>query len=84
VSEATDFAAKTACDILAELKAAKHALLIGNAPKRIRYRSDTGAEQEIDQHKISLTELDRAIAQYTDLCNKELGMTGRRCLVAGL
>jgi hypothetical protein len=80
------FANKTACDILAELLEARLAMATGKMPKSIRYRSDTGAEQQLDSATMTLAGLNQMINEYRPKCDALNGVasTGRRCFKAGL
>ena len=62
------------CLVLAELEAAYRALVMGRAAKRVRYRDDTGAEQEVDHHRTSLVDLRAEVLRYRGLCDASLGL----------
>ena len=76
----------TACEILANLREAQYGLAMGTKVDRVRYRSDTGAERELDYATTNKAELSSLISRYEDLCSIEMGQpsTGRRCFVGGL
>lgn len=80
---ADTFADADPCVILSELQYAKHQALLGKQPKRVRYRSDTGAEREIDNQRVDFSELDKAISQYKSLCDASKGKNSQFCIVAG-
>lgn len=74
------------CVVLAELQAAYRLMVMGKAAKRVRYRDDTGAEQELDNHRTSLAELRAEILRYRGLCDASLGlqtMPNQFCVRAG-
>ena len=75
-----EFIAKTPCQICDELKFAKFKRMNGETAKSVRFRSDTGAEREINTLSIPMEALDAEIAKYQNLCDvsKGLSTTGRR------
>lgn len=79
------FVDMTPCEVLADLKAAKHDYLMGRRPRKLRYRSDTGAEREMDHQQFDIDALDKAIIRYDGLCKASLGDTtgGRFSFIAG-
>ena len=71
------------CAVLKALKERKIAMLTGGETKTVRYRSDTGAEQQLDTHRQDMRELNAAIAQYQVLCEATQGKSARRVILAG-
>lgn len=80
------FAELTACEILSNLREAQYNAATGKHVQRVRYRSDTGAEREMDYSNLNVAELSAAIIRYENLCEISKGNagTGRRCFVGGL
>lgn len=74
------------CTILRDLEAAYRDLIAGRMPKRVRYRDDSGAEQEVDHQRVDPATLQAEVQRYRTLCAESLGIaTGpsQFCITAG-
>jgi hypothetical protein len=81
---ATTYNIDAPCDVLAVLRQAELDLVMGKKAKRIRYRSDTGSEQESEFMRSDLAALKSVIARYENLCEISKGRAGtRRCIMVG-